>query len=289
MRILTINGSGTGGYRAAKFLSFLEAELKKPIHETFDLITGISSGSIVGASLALGYSCEKTMEKFKTFIPEIFKDPRGWFMQFFVPMYRTENLVNALKKNFDVPMKEAKTKFMTYALGIDGEFVMPRHWKSWKDVDIPMYQAITASSCAPTYFKPYKFKDIEKGAEKEISFTDGGVVGNNPTMSAYAEAIKMGIDRDDIFVLNVGSGMKEGEKASNYNGVLSIAKTLPYDILAASERVDEYQAKYILGDNCVSVVPDRITPTDLKDYVVFDAQAITMWENSKDVIIKKLK
>jgi hypothetical protein len=185
-------------------------------------------------------------------------------------------------------MSEFKTKFMTYALGIDGEFVMPRHWKSWKDADTILYHPLAASSCAPTYFKPYKFKDVEEGVEKEISFTDGGVIANNPTMSAYAEAIKMGIDRDDIFVLNVGSGMKEGEKASNYNGVLSIAKTLPYDILAASERVDEYQAKYILEDNCISVVPDRITATDLKDYVIFDAQALTMWENKKDAIIKKL-
>lgn len=30
MKILTINGSGTGGYRAARFLSHLEKELGVP-------------------------------------------------------------------------------------------------------------------------------------------------------------------------------------------------------------------------------------------------------------------
>lgn len=288
MKILSINGSGTGGYRATKFLSFLEKELDKPIYEIFDLIVGVSSGSIVGAALSIGIPCEETMTFFKKLIPEIFKDPRNLLMNLFYPKYRIENLINVLKTNLNMPMNEVKTKFMTYALGVDGEFVMPRHWKSWKDTEIPLYQPVTASSCAPTYFKPYKFKDIEKGIQKEISFIDGGMVSNNPTMSAYAEAIKMGVDRDDIFVLNIGSGMKQGSNASNYNGIISIVKTLPFDILASSERIDEYQAKYILGENCIDAMPDRITPIDLQDFVIFDAQAITMWEMKKDVIIKKL-
>ncbi len=289
MRILSINGSGTGGYRAAKFLSYLEKEIDKPLHEVFDMITGVSSGSIVAASLALGWSCEETIEKFKEFIPKIFKEPVWWITKYFKALYKIENLIDAIKINFDFPMSDMKTNFMTYALPVDDDFIEGRHWKSWKDKDMKIYHALISSCCAPSYFKPYKFKDNNGIVEKELNFVDGGLVSNNPSMCALVEAVKLGSNLQNIIILNIGSGKDTGKDASRYGGLLSVASTAIFDSLSASERVDEYQGKYLLGDNSINVYPDRMTKIDEMNLSLFDEQALNMWENKKDDIIKKLK
>jgi hypothetical protein len=55
-----------------------------------------------------------------------------------------------------------------------------------------------ATTAAPTYFNPHCFNDT--------IHSDGGIQMNNPTMTAYTEAIKHVNDKEDIYVLSLGTG-----------------------------------------------------------------------------------
>ena len=249
MKILTINGSGTGGYRAARFLQHLEYELEKPLGEYFDFISGVSSGSLIGAYLAKGYSCEEAVEKFKELAPKIFSKGRGFFMNLFYPKYDSKVLREEIAVHFDFFMSDLETKFMTYALAIDGNnnrVVAPRHWKSWKDSDIEVYNPLIASCSAPTFFEAHTFEDVVDGENQKRSFVDGALVTNNPSMCSLAEALKLGNKLEDIRIINVGSGKQVGGNPKNYSGFIKVAQHLPFDVFAASERVDEYQAQQII-------------------------------------------
>jgi patatin-like phospholipase/acyl hydrolase len=54
------------------------------------------------------------------------------------------------------------------------------------------------TTAAPTYFPPYKLENS--------AFVDGGVQANNPALIAYAEACRNRINRDNIFILSLGTG-----------------------------------------------------------------------------------
>ena len=51
-----------------------------------------------------------------------------------------------------------------------------------------------ATTAAPTYFESYKINNEY--------YVDGGVLLNNPTMTACSEAIRYGVSEENIFVLS---------------------------------------------------------------------------------------
>ncbi|CAF1563410.1 unnamed protein product [Rotaria sp. Silwood1] len=55
-----------------------------------------------------------------------------------------------------------------------------------------------ATTPAPTYFKPH----ILNGT----NYIDGGVQMNNPTVPAYRKALQYGYNKENIFVLSLGTG-----------------------------------------------------------------------------------
>ena len=76
-------------------------------------------------------------------------------------------------------------------------------FKSWRErfEDISCVQACRATAAAPTYFEPAVFE--LDGAERAL--IDGGVFINSPSVSAYAEAIKL-FPGEDFQLLSLGTG-----------------------------------------------------------------------------------
>ena len=69
--ILALDGGGSKGVYTLGYLIELEAHFNKPLHECFDLIYGVSTGSIITALLSLGYSSENIFKKYMKMIPPI--------------------------------------------------------------------------------------------------------------------------------------------------------------------------------------------------------------------------
>jgi predicted acylesterase/phospholipase RssA len=70
-RVLTLDGGGSKGFYTLGVLHELEAMTGSRLCERFDLIYGTSTGSIIGALLALGYPVHEIHQLYKKHVPAI--------------------------------------------------------------------------------------------------------------------------------------------------------------------------------------------------------------------------
>jgi uncharacterized protein len=73
VNILSIDGGGIRGIFAARYLSRIEEDIKRPIHNYFDLITGTSTGGIIALALANGVPARDIEELYAKNGKDIFK------------------------------------------------------------------------------------------------------------------------------------------------------------------------------------------------------------------------
>nr|RDS97127.1 hypothetical protein DWF04_03905 [Cereibacter sphaeroides f. sp. denitrificans] len=72
-RILSLDGGGAKGFYTLGVLGEVEAMLPRPIYETFDLIFGTSTGSIIGTLLAIGKPVAEIHSLYCKHVPNIMK------------------------------------------------------------------------------------------------------------------------------------------------------------------------------------------------------------------------
>jgi uncharacterized protein len=72
-RILSLDGGGAKGFYTLGVLREIEGMLKCRLHERFDLVFGTSTGAIIAALIALGYSVEEIHQLYKTHVPNVMK------------------------------------------------------------------------------------------------------------------------------------------------------------------------------------------------------------------------
>src|SRR5258707_1049713 len=73
LRILSLDGGGAKGFYTLGVLRELEALVGRPLHETFDLVFGTSTGGIIAALLALGHPVATIAGLYETNVPEIMR------------------------------------------------------------------------------------------------------------------------------------------------------------------------------------------------------------------------
>lgn len=206
-RILSLDGGGAKGFYTLGILRELEAMLPKPIHETFDLIFGTSTGSIIAAMLAAGMKVENIKDHYREHVPVIM---RGWFKSSKTAALRKAGAAVFQEKKFDIfktgigivstrwheetPMI-FKSK-QTQAHGLRATFV--------PGFGCTVADALEASCSAYPFFKR-KFVTTSVGDKVEL--LDGGYCANNPTLYAIADAIAaIGHAPENCRVLSLGCG-----------------------------------------------------------------------------------
>src|SRR3954454_16489447 len=70
-RILSLDGGGAKGVYTLGVLKEIEGMLGCPLYKRFDLIFGTSTGSIIGALLAIGCEVDQIHELYKTHVVSI--------------------------------------------------------------------------------------------------------------------------------------------------------------------------------------------------------------------------
>ena len=196
-RVLTIDGGGIRGVIPAKWLEKIESRLDKKIYESFDMVVGTSTGSILCAAVSLGKDIKQSSELYNQFGNVIFpkqevKAKFGWFNEVRTltePEYPEIPLAETLQKFFAIDTKLSACKIPTVIISYD---VFRRHMFLMKSYDahtdsIPVWEACKASSSAPTYFPAHILK--HSGTDRPL--IDGGVFANNPTIMAVSEAIRL--------------------------------------------------------------------------------------------------
>ena len=250
MRILTVNGGGSLGLIPAVFIREMEAATGKQAYQLFDMICGVSTGSIIAAGLAHGIPAKDLVDKYKEFVPAIFGKPNP-FWKIWSAKYDASILQKYCQEILGYPINDAKTRLMFNAVEISGSIIQPWFFKSWEDT-LPTYMAVVGSCSAPTYFEPHVLGPYV--------FIDGGISTNNISMCAVAEAAKLGNELKDISVINLACCKSKGYKnARSMKGVIQWIAQIAGTFLSASDPLATYQVDQLLDKHIFDADGDCAT------------------------------
>jgi patatin-like phospholipase/acyl hydrolase len=198
--------------------------------------------------------------------------------------YGNENLGQALTEQFgDQTLGELSKKVLVSTFDLDNEATEPGQIRTWKakffhnypgpdsDGGESMVDVAIRTSAAPVYFPVYQ------------GYIDGGVVANNPSMCALAQALhgSTGGQRlQDIALLSLGTGRTpvylEAENADW--GWVQWAKDLRLIgvMLDGSIGLADYQCRQVLDEQYHRLnpsLPTNITMDDVQEIPVLEQVA----------------
>jgi patatin-like phospholipase/acyl hydrolase len=263
-RILSLDGGGIRGLVTCLWLDGVEralADAGKPgVTGSFDLLAGSSTGAMIACGLGIGLSPAQLAGLYREHRHAIFPHlaRRLWSRvgRMFeqgpsAPRYNGHGLEQVLRDVFgDTRLGQLAQPTLITAYDTIGR--KPVVFKSFKPehADLRVWEVCRASAAAPTYF-PAHGMTFEGRLH---SLIDGGVVANNPTVCAVAEALRK--DRgvrhsDDLVVLSVGSGElnRPIDLASAREwGALEWAIPIVGVLFDASSDSVDYIAQQLVGD-----------------------------------------
>ncbi|MEZ8967394.1 patatin-like phospholipase family protein [Vibrio breoganii] len=254
--ILSLDGGGIRGAATTQFLSHVEARLQKEanlsIRDCVDFYAGTSTGSIIALALATTSLNMQEINKLYSLqnAKKIFKENGGIFEWDGInsPKYETDGKKDVLRKNFgDARIGDVPTDKHVLAVSYEITTRKPVVFKSTKPdfLKVKCHDIADASSAAPTYFPTVELKDDW--------LIDGGVIANNPTMCAIAEAKRVwsGTTIGDLRVLSIGTGYRtrkiNGPSSQKWGAIGWFTKGHILDVLT-DEVVVGYQARTILEE-----------------------------------------
>jgi len=211
-RILSLDGGGIRGLLTSRLLERIEAA-SPGFLGSIDLFAGTSTGAILALALASGRKPARISKLYRDHGAEIFDqtlfDALGDVDKIVRADYDGAPLKRTLQDEFgNRRLGDLRRKVLVSAFDLDsGE---PRGGvRSWKpkffhnfveatdDRDQLLVDVAMRSCAAPTYFPVYQ------------GFVDGGVVANNPSMCALAQALHKptgGQTPGKVVLLSLGTG-----------------------------------------------------------------------------------
>ncbi len=219
-RILSLDGGGIRGWLTASLLQRLQNDLKQQGYPDFlekvDLFAGTSTGGLLALGLAKGLSLQDCRDLYEKHGPIIFKRPRfGVLSQILRAKYKNDYLGTTLREYFgddtlgDLAEKRGK-RVLVCTFDLDNGPNNRQGVRMWKakfyhnfdpadsDYKEKMVDVALRTSAAPTYFPIYD------------GHVDGGVVANNPSTCALAQALDPQTGKqtlNDIALLSLGTGL----------------------------------------------------------------------------------
>jgi hypothetical protein len=195
-RILSLDGGGIRGLIAAIWLNRLEQKLEPPLWKHFDLVAGTSTGAILACAVAAEIETERIVRLYRDEGRSVFPSPRlglarravrFWPRWVWGPRYGAGGLEGALDAVFDATrFEDLKPRVLVTAYDtFTGKPVILKSDRA-RHRRILVRDVCRASAAAPTYFPPH----VLRIGGARVPLIDGGVVANNPTACAIAEAVR---------------------------------------------------------------------------------------------------
>lgn len=233
-RILSLDGGGIRGALTLGYLKKIETILREKegnpqlvLSDYFDLIGGTSTGSIIASALAIGMEVDQIVKMYMNLGGKIFGEKRDWWKpwetwKFLKANYDHKALEDNLKavfKDITLGSDALKTGLCIVTKRAETNSIWPliNHPKGMfydstvgKNKNILLWQAVRASSAAPTYFVPQM---IDVGDGQRAAFVDGGVsMANNPALTLLMVATLKGfpfqweMSEENLTIVSVGTG-----------------------------------------------------------------------------------
>jgi uncharacterized protein len=186
--LLSIDGGGIRGIIPLCALAELEAQLKLPARDVFSFIAGTSTGAIIAAGLAKGLTAVEILEIYSRLGADVFKlDLIGFVTSLGSFKYQSKPLHERLVATLGDPtLNELPIDVMLTAMRVrDGRpyyFVRDNPGNNQKTGKLRLADCVTASSAAPTFFKPWNVPGVG-------DCVDGGLtIAGNPCYQLCVEA-----------------------------------------------------------------------------------------------------
>jgi patatin-like phospholipase/acyl hydrolase len=209
-RILSIDGGGIRGVFPAHVLQCVEERLGVNLYDTFDMIAGTSTGSIIAAAVATKVPTKDIVAMYRERAEDIFPLLHShsllatWVRTLYIPKHSVDDLRAVLSGVFkDTLLGDISKPLLLPSsnVGSGDVHVLKSRYSSefTRDMSVPVKDAVLASCAAPIYLEPVKVG--------EYLLADGGLWANNPTLAAIIDArYRLGVALDDIRVLSLGTG-----------------------------------------------------------------------------------
>jgi len=276
-RILALDGGGLRGILTVGALQKIEDVLRERhggseefrLCHYFDLIAGTSTGAIIAAALAQGWTVQQVYEKYMALGNTVFE--KSFFRKgLFRAKYDEGKLIEELKEVYGedttLGSDRLKTGLLVVTKRLDsgspwplgnnpkGKYHDSRPGGTIGNGDYPLWQVVRASTAAPTFFDPEEITISEKQGHPPTkgNFVDGGVSPyNNPALQAlmYAtlEGNKVGwpLGEDNVFLVSVGTGSADPEVARKNMAAaqgLSALQSLMEDCAAMQETMLQWMS-----------------------------------------------
>lgn len=282
-QVLALDGGGARGLFSAHVLAHLECDLGVSIRDTFDLITGTSTGGIIALGLGAGLSPAEIADHYIELTQAVFPRSRRrkWRApaRIFSPKYRQGPLRRALgsilgdRLLYDSDKRLAIPSYDVQAGGVH-IFKTPHHSRLRRDWKHSMVEVALATSAAPTFLPVAKV-----GGHRLV---DGGVWANNPSVVGIAEAVSMlDVPLEAVRVLNVGTLDTVGAqpKSIDNGGVAAWAKPAIDLLVAASSRGTQGLAEHLVTPSRFGRI-DALVPQGTYALDEADPDELAGWASS---------
>jgi len=263
-RILTLDGGGIRGILTATLLERLEAAQPQFL-SLVDMVAGTSTGGILALGLASGLTPTQGRELYENLGTEVFKDS-FWdnlkdLVQLTGAQYSNKPLKKVLVKQFgDMTLGDLPKKVLISSFDLDNESKTPGKPRSWKpkffhnfpgedsDAHEKVVDVALRTSAAPTFFPVYQ------------GYIDGGVIANNPSMCALAQALQKDTGAKslrDLRLISVGTGAnpKYVEAMDEDWGLVQWGSHLVSLMMEGSVGLADYQCRQALHERYIRINP----------------------------------
>jgi uncharacterized protein len=271
-RVLALDGGGIRGLYTAVLLNRLDNEVPN-FTDRADLVAGTSTGGIIALGLANGMSPAALVELYEDHGQAIFaRTP--WHQirdlgELTGAKYDNDALIGILGETFsDKTLNDLLPRHVLIpSFDLDNQATppKPRLWKpkffhnfAGPDSDGAQKVADIAlrTSAAPTYFPVYQ------------GYVDGGVVANNPSMAAVAQALDAttgGQELDDLRVFSLGTGLTPQFVAGDEMnwGLAQWAPVLANMMIEGMMGVADYECRRLLNERYFRLGPVLPEPVPL--------------------------
>lgn len=262
--ILSLDGGGIRGLLTIILLERIEQEIPGFLSE-IDLFAGTSAGGILALALSMGKKASEVRALYEEFSDIVFErtllDKMINLWGFLGSKYSNKNLYRVLYEEFgNRTLASLSKKVLISTFDLDSNPKRFNDIRGWRakfyhnfsgkdsDADEKVIDVAVKTATAPTFFPIYK------------GFIDGGVVANNPSVCALAQAINPptgGQKLNDLRLLSLGTGKNPRflDVKNNNLGLLQWAPHMIGLMLEGGIGLADYQCEQLLGKRYLRVNP----------------------------------
>jgi patatin-like phospholipase/acyl hydrolase len=288
-RIMTFDGGGVRGVYTAVLLQRV-CEAVPGLLDRTQLLAGTSTGGIIALGLASGRTPAELVSLYQDNASKIFDD--SWLHELADlhgvsgAEYENANLISILTTLFkSTRLEQLSKKVLVPSFQLDNQAAQAgkRKWKPKFFHNYPgpesdglelVVDVALRTSAAPVYFPSYQV------------YVDGGVVANDPSLAAVAQAIdkNTGAQKlEDLVLFSLGTGTNPTYIAGHDLdwGIAQWAKPLVSLMIDGVMGVAEYQCRRLLPTRYFRLQPELPKPIALDDASAVDV----LVQSAKDVDI----